>query len=138
MDVVERINTFIEKQMRAGLVPKKIREEVHRGGKTFTRERTVMVKPEDISEEIKSSLGHTLMEKYTKLSDKDLILLGRKNLNILAEEASEQANHNRSLAQYPPRWEKDWDKWREEHKELAGQLDSFSHRVFLLSVRAKR
>ena len=134
-ELLKRVENFIEKQ-RAGLVPKKIKETVHRGGKTFIRERTVMAKPEDISEKIKAEVS--LLGRYSGMSDKDLLLLGRKNLESLSKRAKELAERNRSLAQFPPSFGKDWDKWREEHKKLASNLEDFSHKAFMLSIRSKR
>jgi hypothetical protein len=45
---MQKFGAWVEKQRKPGLVPKKITEQVHRGGKTFPHHRTVWVKPGEI------------------------------------------------------------------------------------------
>lgn len=71
---IREFSDWIEKQ-KPGLVPKKIIETVHRGGKTFTRRRTVYVKPEEPKfelkkediEQFKDIVKHINLQGYTHL-----------------------------------------------------------------------
>jgi len=56
-NLIVKIDNFILKQQEA-LIPRRIRELVHRGGKTFVRERTAMVKPSQIKINPRKTLKH--------------------------------------------------------------------------------
>jgi DNA topoisomerase-1 len=72
--VTKQFSEWVENQSHAGLVPKKITETVHRGGKTFPRSRTAWVKPGEgaPSEKPKAAEEESPEKKPSKAPEKKL------------------------------------------------------------------
>jgi len=102
-----KLQEFLELN-KSNLIPKKIHEEVHRGGKVFPRERTVMVNPEEkekfslpYSRSTRKQIEKELIIAYNALLEKEKVVINDYQINGYKEINRSLRNKNIKLTAAP-------------------------------------